>query len=43
MASAPPHADAQSGGKKDISCIDEYNEGIAAILAAIALCAYLTH
>jgi hypothetical protein len=35
MASAPPHADAQSGGKKDISYI-EYNEGITAILAATA-------
>jgi hypothetical protein len=41
MASAPPHADAQSGGKKDISYI-EYNEGITAILATI-LCTYLTH
>jgi hypothetical protein len=40
MASAPPQADAQSGGKKDISYI-EYNEGITALLVTI-LCTYLT-
>ena len=40
MASTPPHADVQSGGKKDISYVD-YNEANTTSMAT-TICTYLS-
>ena len=40
MASTPPHADVQSGGKKDISYVD-YNEANTTSIAT-RICTYLS-
>ena len=40
MASTPPHADVQSGGKKDISYVD-YNEANTTSMATM-ICTYLS-